>query len=176
MKFPNALNVLTVASAEVYDMSTNKWMLATTCLISLMLSSSIVISSVFSVALFRTLRKKRSLISARNYISHHIAVTSLMAQAAIPFAVIIIPIGTIVCSIIKVFPNAQNISNAMMAIYSFHSTLSTAVMIVSTPQYRKLIGRGFRSSTALATPQLTKIAPLQPINNYRSKKLSEPQL
>ncbi|KAF1757566.1 hypothetical protein GCK72_014022 [Caenorhabditis remanei] len=100
-----------------------------------------------------------------------------MAQATIPFIVIIIPIGTIVYFFVHVVPNAQYISNAMMAIYSFHASLSTTVMIISTPQYRKMIRRGFRSPTAAISPQMTRVVPNSANSaTIRMKKLSTPDL
>ncbi|CAL2040368.1 unnamed protein product [Caenorhabditis brenneri] len=98
-----------------------------------------------------------------------------MAQATIPFIVILIPIGTIVYFFIHVVLNAQEISNTMMAIYSFHSSLSTAVMIISTPQYRKMIKRGFKSPTAVTSPQTTKVFRTS-ATGLRLKKLSTPRM
>uniref|UniRef100_A0A8R1I2V3 Uncharacterized protein n=1 Tax=Caenorhabditis japonica TaxID=281687 RepID=A0A8R1I2V3_CAEJA len=37
-KFPNAVNILTIPSVEVYDLMANKWMLVTSCLIVVMLT------------------------------------------------------------------------------------------------------------------------------------------
>ncbi|EGT36261.1 hypothetical protein CAEBREN_05856 [Caenorhabditis brenneri] len=174
-KFPNAMNVFVIDSVEVYDLEVNKWMMVTTSLISAMLFSSLLISFYFSVRLLKTLRLKRLCLSARSFRGHQIAVTSLMAQATIPFIVILIPIGTIVYFFIHVVPNAQEISNTMMAIYSFHSSLSTAVMIISTPQYRKMIRRGFKSPTAVTSPQTTKVFRTS-ATGLRLKKLSTPRM
>ncbi|PIC34168.1 hypothetical protein B9Z55_013901 [Caenorhabditis nigoni] len=175
IKFPNAMNIFRVENVEVYDMEVNKWMIMTTSMIIAMLTSSLLISLYFSIRLLRTLRSKRLVISARSFRGHQIAVTSLMAQATIPFIVIIIPIGTIVYFFVQIVPNSQGISNIMMAIYSFHSSLSTAVMIISTPQYRKMIRRGFKSPTALTSPQMTRVHPLS-ATTFRLKKLSTPEM
>ncbi|EFO87520.1 hypothetical protein CRE_15830 [Caenorhabditis remanei] len=176
-KFPSAMNVFTLENVEIYDLEVNKWMIGTTSLIASMLVSSLLISLYFSVRLLKKHRSKRLIISVRSFRGHQIAVTSLMAQATIPFIVIIIPIGTIVYFFVRVVPNAQYISNAMMAIYSFHSSLSTTVMIISTPQYRKMIRRGFRSPTAAISPQMTRVVPNSANSaTIRMKKLSTPDL
>uniref|UniRef100_A0A1I7UCN5 Serpentine receptor class gamma n=1 Tax=Caenorhabditis tropicalis TaxID=1561998 RepID=A0A1I7UCN5_9PELO len=90
------MNIFSIENVEVYDLQVNKWMIVTISLIASMLISSLLISLYFSVRLLRTLRLKRLMISARSFRGHQIAVTSLMAQATIPFIVIVIPIGTIV--------------------------------------------------------------------------------
>ena len=117
------MNVFSLENVEIYDLEVNKWMIGTTSLIASMLvvglifkfpsvkklnfQSSLLISLYFSVRLLKKLRSKRLIISVRSFRGHQIAVTSLMAQATIPFIVIIIPIGTIVYFFVHVVPNAQ---------------------------------------------------------------------
>ncbi|CCM09393.1 Serpentine Receptor, class H [Caenorhabditis elegans] len=175
-KFPNAISVFTLENVAIYDLQVNKWMMITTILFAFMLTSSIVISFYFSVRLLKTLPSKRNTISARSFRGHQIAVTSLMAQATVPFLVLIIPIGTIVYLFVHVLPNAQEISNIMMAVYSFHASLSTFVMIISTPQYRKMIRRGFRAQHPIISTQMTKVGPPSADISLRLKKLSAPEM
>ncbi|CAI5448950.1 unnamed protein product [Caenorhabditis angaria] len=147
MNFPSSLNILSLENVDMYDMNINPWFMYTVITIVIMLSISSISSITVSFRMFKILNKKRRILSEKNFKNHRNSIISLLTQATLPMLVVIIPMAVLNYFFIRVTPNSQTISNLMMLIYSFHSSLSTLVMILSDSNYRKLINSKIRPNS-----------------------------
>ncbi|CAB02830.2 G_PROTEIN_RECEP_F1_2 domain-containing protein [Caenorhabditis elegans] len=131
----------------------NTWMLIFFTLTIFETMKSFLMVSGTVTQMYRALKEVECQLSSQTLAKHKSALRSLIAQfATTPVA--ILPGGMIACTVIFPTEYSQKISWCCMMVMTTHSTLNSLVVILTYPEFRKIVcfwDKSVKKSTAVAT-------------------------
>uniref|UniRef100_A0A1I7UGZ3 Serpentine Receptor, class H n=1 Tax=Caenorhabditis tropicalis TaxID=1561998 RepID=A0A1I7UGZ3_9PELO len=149
--WPQCLHWMKLEAFEVYDYKLNPWLAVVG--IGAILFVVIVYSYGFTLGIhtMSILQKSRKSMSKQTFKMHRTALFSLLMQLLIPGMVLVGPLLICMTVVITGAIGLQELATDTMFLVGSHSMLSSTVMILTNPRYRKVI----RESTCIGRLKTT---------------------